>query len=206
MLADLADQGYREVVTSALAVAEQDPFRRAGFDVAERLHLLRHDLRSLPHVAPAPVRLRRARRVDRPRVLDVDRDAFSAFWRLDESGLLDALSATPTVRFRVAGRRAVVGAGDVQGYAVWGRAAALAYLQRLAVAPAHQHHGIGAALVVDGLAWARRRGVAQVLVNTQEHNAGALRLYEGLGFARQPEGLAVLTRSLTDDVGASRPA
>jgi ribosomal-protein-alanine N-acetyltransferase len=198
VLRGLAGQGYREVLTSALARAEQDAFLSAGFEVHERLHLLRHDLRP-EHLPPATaprarVRLRRARRADRPRVLGVDSDAFTAFWRLDETGLVDALSATPVVRFRVApeARR------SISGYAVWGRAGPVSYLQRLAVDPDHQGRGIGTALVVDGLAWSRRRTVDHVLVNTQEENATALALYEKLGFERQAHGLAVLSRSLDD--------
>lgn len=201
VLSELAAQGYHEVITSALAEGEQEPFRRADFDVHERLHLLRHDLRAERGAPPrAAVRLRRARRTDRARVLRVDADAFTAFWRLDETGLVDALSATPSVRFRVApGTRR-----EVIGYAVWGRAGAVAYLQRLAVAPDVQRRGVGTTLVRDGLAWARRRGVDHVLVNTQEDNATALALYERVGFRRQDHGLAVLSRSLTDDV-APRP-
>lgn len=196
VLDGLARQGYREALTSALTVTEQESFTRAGFVVHERLHLLRRELRdhSLPttHDEGPRTRLRRARRGDRPRVLDVDRDAFASFWRLDETGLVDALSATPTVRFRVAhGRRS-----EIRAYAVWGRSGPVSYLQRLAVAPQHQGHGIGTALVVDGLAWSRRRGADHVLVNTQEENAAALGLYERLGFRRQEHGLAVLSRTL----------
>lgn len=207
VLRDLAAQGYDEIITSALADGEQEPFREAGFEVHERLHLLRHDLdgstdEGRHRSSGRGVRLRRARRRDRGRVLEVDGEAFSAFWRLDESGLVDALSATPTVRFRVAPS----GRSEVQGYAVWGRAGAIAYLQRLAVAPDAQRRGVGTSLVHDGLDWARRRRVDHVLVNTQEDNDTALALYERVGFRRQDHGLAVLTRSLRDDVRTSRPA
>ena len=201
VLRELATQGYREIITSALAEGEQEPFRGAGFEVHERLHLLQHDLGRIEGEAAA-VRLRRARRADRARVLQIDSDAFSAFWRLDEMGLVEALSATPAVRFRVA----PVGRREIQGYAVWGRAGSVAYLQRLAVAPDAQRRGVGRGLVHDGLSWARRRHVDHVLVNTQEDNDTALALYERIGFRRQELGLAVLSRSLTDDVGAGRPS
>ena len=39
------------------------------------------------------------------RVLTVDTAAFNSFWRLHQGGLEDALGATPSVRFRVHGRR-----------------------------------------------------------------------------------------------------
>jgi [ribosomal protein S18]-alanine N-acetyltransferase len=182
--------GYRGALTSALTEAEQQPFLAAGFVVHERLHLLRHELRREPddRRAPPGVRLRRARRGDRPAVLEVDGSAFSPFWRFDERGLDDARRATPSSRFRVADD------ADVVGYAVTGRAGALGYLQRLAVRPERQGQGIGAALISDALHWARRHGCNSVLVNTQESNVAALLVYQHLGFSREPHGLAVLER------------
>lgn len=186
----LAGRGYREVLTGALAMPEQQGFLATGFELRDELHLLAHDL----HVIPAPpvgVRLRRGTRGDRAPALEVDGLAFPGFWRLDERGLAEARSATPSARFRVA-----VLHGDVAGYAVTGRAGARGYLQRLAVAPSAQGHGLGRALVIDSLRWLRRRRTAQVVVNTQVGNARALELYQGLGFRLQPAGLAVLGRSL----------
>jgi GNAT superfamily N-acetyltransferase len=190
----LARRGYRGALTSALTEAEQQPFLAAGFAVHERLHLLRHELRSVDdprdHL-PTGARLRRARRSDRGEVLTVDGQAFSAFWRFDERGLDDARSATPSSRFRVVDDDGVV------AYAVTGRAGALAYLQRLAVRPDHQRRGVGGALIMDALQWARRHGCNSVLVNTQESNQAALLVYEHLGFTREPHGLAVLERAFS---------
>ncbi len=185
----LARRGVREVVTGALAPAEQPAFLAAGFDVREHLHLLAHDLRDLP-VPSRPVRLRRGRRSDRPAVLDVDRLAFEEFWRLDDVGLTDALEATLASRFRIAGDRRPV------GYAVTGRAGPRGYLQRLAVRPDHHGRGIAATLVADGLRWLRRHGCESAAVNTQHRNVTALAVYEHLGFRRQPEGLVVLSRTV----------
>jgi ribosomal protein S18 acetylase RimI-like enzyme len=192
-LEDLAGAGYSSVLTGALAAADQGPFLQAGFTVHERLHLLVRDLDDLPR-APAPARLRRAHHADRPAVLDVDAAAFPSFWRLDASGLADALAATPSARFRVAGP--VSDGHAVAGYAVTGRAGPRGYLQRLAVHPEHQRAGLGAALVVDGLRWLRRWGSKEALVNTQEGNDAAVHLYEALGFHRRPDGLAVLRLAL----------
>lgn len=190
---DLAQQGYHAVITSALDHDEQRPFTEAGFTVHERLHLLRHDLGTLPVPPPGwSGRVRRGRRADRPTVLAVDGAAFNPFWRFDERGLEEARSATPTSRFRVAVDRAVV------GYAVTGRAGHHGYLQRLAVLPGHQRQGIGTALVNDSLRWARSHGARSVLVNTQESNDTALQLYLHLGFELEAHGLAVLERPLHD--------
>jgi ribosomal protein S18 acetylase RimI-like enzyme len=189
-LETLAAEGYDGVVTAALTVPEQAPFLAAGFEEQERLRLLIHDLRDLP--AAPDAKLRRASDADRPKVLAVDAASFSPFWQLDEWSLQDAIDATPSSRFRVA----VAGRTDVVGYAVCGRTARRGYVQRLAVDPAHRCRGLGAALVLDGLRWMRRRGVERAVVNTQLENEDARRLYLRLGFREQPPGLAVLRHDL----------
>lgn len=184
-LTALAERGFTAVVTGALGPAEQRAFRAVGFEEHERLHLLAYDLLSMPSRPDA--HLRRAHRGDRPRVLEIDAAAFRPFWRLDDSGLDEALSATPSSRFRVA-----VDGRVLTGYAVSGRAGQCGYLQRLAVDPTRQGAGLGRALVVDGLRWMWRHRVRRAVVNTQLDNEAALRLYERLGFRRQASGLAVL--------------
>ena len=191
----LAERGYGQVLTAALAPPECRGFERAGFEVRDELHLLSRDLHRLPD-APA-VRLRRGRRSDRPAALAVDAAAFPAFWRLDDAGLAEALTATPSARFRVA-----TAGRQLTGYAVTGRAGGRGYLQRLAVDPHRWGQGIGRALVGDALRWLRQRGARDVVVNTQVGNERALRLYEDLGFERQPTGLVVLGRSLVDAAAA----
>ena len=79
-----------------------------------------------------------------------------------------------------------------------GRAGPRGYVQRLAVDPAVQRRGVGAALLADGLRWLRRWGARDALVNTQEGNERSLRLYQRAGFVLQPDGLAVLRLSLED--------
>lgn len=184
----LHQRGYSSVLTGALNERERSGFEAAGFEPREHLHLLAHDLRDIPAVAARS--LRRARRGDRDRALVIDAAAFPPFWRLDDHGLREAIAATPVARFRVAVD------GSVVGYAVTGRAGTRGYLQRLAVDPASHGLGHGAALVVDGLRWLKRRKAAQCVVNTQSGNERALDLYQRLGFALQPSGLLVLARPL----------
>lgn len=195
-LTELSNRGVAEIVTGALAQSELPGFLQAGFTVRERLHLLSLDLLQVPvdqrRVDQERIRLRRARRTDRPAVLAVDGAAFDSFWRLDRASLADALEATAASRFRV-----TTGA-PLGGYLITGRAGARGYLQRLAVDPLRQRTGIGTALVVDALRWLRRHGIQQAVVNTQESNAPALAMYERLGFRREPEGLAVLTKRSFD--------
>lgn len=188
----LAERGYREVVTAALAEREGRGFADAGFTVRDGLHLLVHDL--LDVADSPPVRLRRGRRRHRAAALAVDAAAFPPFWRLDDAGLTEALTATPAARFRIA----APGGRRVAGYAVTGRAGGRGYLQRLAVDPLYEGQGLGRALAIDALLWLRKRGAGQAVVNTQESNERALRLYRSLGFRLQPGGLVVLGRDLVD--------
>ena len=194
-IADLRDGGYRGAVTAAMGRAAQPPFLEAGFVPAERLHLLVHPLGQLPEaVLSAPVHIRRGRRRDMEDLLAVDTAAFSGMWRLDRVGVDEALNATPTVHLRVARD-----AAGTAGYAICGRAADRGYVQRLAVHPRVQGHGIGGTLLLDGLRWLRRWGARDALVNTQEGNDRSLRLYQRTGFVLQPDGLRVLRL----DLGAS---
>lgn len=188
-LDEVRRRGHDTVLTPALSRNEQQPFLGAGFELQERLHLLRHDLEPLNPVAPvapdAPT-IRRGRRRDIPTALHIDHLAFEPFWRLTAEGLAEARLATPRSRFRVLTR------GPVLGYHVTGCADAIGYLQRLAVHPDHVGRGFGTALVDDALRWSQRRGCTMLFVNTQETNSAALSLYLRLGFLLEPEGLAVL--------------
>ena len=191
----LQARGFTEVVTSALAPAEQGGFRSLGFEEHERLHLLSHNLADIGRPSKEAERLlRRGRGGDWPAVLAVDASAFAPFWRLDAGGLSEAIDATPLSRFRVAspGRRV----DEVMAYAVTGLSGNQGYLQRLAVHPRDRRQGLGRALGLDGLRWLRRKGVSEAVVNTQLGNDAALALYLSLGFRQEPMQLSVLHRRL----------
>ena len=193
-LALLAERGFARVVTGALAPGEQRSFLQAGFGVAEELHVLSLRLGNVrpPEIADG-VRLRRARREDRPAVLAVDNLSFPAFWRLDLVGIEDAIRATPRARFRVAEvDHGEDGPSVVSGYAICGRASFRGYVQRLAVKPDDRRRGVGSALLLDGLRWLQRWGAKEAVVNTQRDNTVALDLYQRHGFTRRDTGLRVL--------------
>jgi ribosomal-protein-alanine N-acetyltransferase len=78
------------------------------------------------------------------------------------------------------------------GFAITGVAAHVGYLQRLAVEPAAQRHGLGRALVADSLAWMRQRDATRAMVNTAFDNAAALALYASFGFRPRDESLVIL--------------
>ena len=176
--------GYVHVNTGAVPELEVDVFNEVGFRVRERLHLLTHPLDQVGRVPRGSTR--RARPSDRQAVLDVDAAAFDPFWRLDEAGLDESLTATPTSRFRVTEHQ------GVSGYAVFGWAGDRGYLQRLAVRPDQWGRGLGELLVRDGLRWLERRGADAAVVNTQERNSRGLALYQRLGFVLERHGLLVL--------------
>ena len=190
----LPERGYERALTGALSPSEQGAYVAAGFELAEPLRLLVIDLgRPLP--AAAGLRLSRPRAGDRAAVLALDAGAFDQFWRLDDTGLDDALAATRRSRWRVAlpdgpGR-------SVCGYAICGRSGRTGFVQRLAVADGHRGRGHGRALLVDGLAWMRRHGARRALVNTQVGNERALGLYRAVGFEEDPSGLAVMAADLS---------
>jgi ribosomal protein S18 acetylase RimI-like enzyme len=196
-LAVLRERGFTRVMTGALSPIEQSGFLDAGFDVAERLHLLGIDLDSgLPPV-PGGLHLVPLRRDDHAAVLRVDTMAFSSFWQFDQSGLDDAMTAPPHTRARVASPEGRFSRHrTVVGYVVCGRAGDRGFVQRLAVDPSMQRHGTGRRLLLDGLAWMRRRGVRRAVVNTQVGNEVALALYLAVGFHEQPMGLSVLAAPL----------
>ncbi len=193
----LRERGFRRVVTGALSPIEQVGFLDAGFDVAERLHLLGIECGpGLPPV-PAGLHLRPIRRRDHAAVLGVDALAFSPFWQFDRSGLVDAMTATPHTRARVA----VTGGParrhrTIAGYVICGRAGNRGFVQRLAVDPSRQRRGTGRRLLLDGLDWMRSHGVQRAVVNTQVGNEVALALYLAVGFREQPSGLSVLAAPL----------
>lgn len=181
--------GYRAAVTSPLTASAALPFLSEGFESREQLHVLEHPLTDLARPSGTGPQLRRGWRRDRAEVIALDRRAFPPDWQLGDSGLREALRATPSVRFRVAH----LPEGDRLGaFAVTGRAGRQGYLQRLAVDPAARRSGLGRALVVDALRWVRRTGGRSCLVNTQADNQDALALYDACGFRRLPSELGVL--------------
>jgi ribosomal protein S18 acetylase RimI-like enzyme len=185
--------GFAHLLTSALRPDEAPAFLRAGFTVREELHLLTHNTSQAARrlCATSARDIDRGLRRDRAAVLALDDRAFDEFWRLGPVGLEDALTATPTSRFRVAR-----GGDELAAYAITGRAGDDGYVQRLAVDPAARRRGWGRALVGDALTWLAARGVRRTFVNTQRHNVAALALYEGSGFTRVPGGLEILERAL----------
>ena len=99
----LQAQGYRAIVTAAVAPSERDRLMSDGFQLRAELVALSTDLLTSVRLSRSHrLRgLRRGSRRDIDEVLQVDAAAFPPFWRLDAYGLHEARTATPSSRWRV---------------------------------------------------------------------------------------------------------
>ena len=190
--------GARAMRTGALFPPATSAFVDAGFRVAETLTLLTRTLTARPTDAGLPGadragahRTRKLRRHQLDDAARVDAASFAGTWSNDAEALADIMAATPKHRARV-----IRLDGGIVGFAISGLAARTGYLQRLAVTPARQRHGLARALVADSLAWMRRHGAELAMVNTASDNDAALSLYRSFGFVEQPQPLLILEREL----------
>lgn len=192
--------------TAALFPRPAERFLDAGFEVADRLALLRADLRGTGRqgfggAPPAHPATRALRRRHLAAASTVDRAAFGAQWGHDAAELEEICRATPFHRARRASGVPVAD-GDqrhrrLTAFAIAGASSDHGYLQRLAVDPARQRQGYGRSLTLDVLAWLARRRLHDCLVNTSVDNVAALALYDSLGFAPMDEELSVLLLNLS---------
>ncbi|HWL02864.1 MAG TPA: ribosomal protein S18-alanine N-acetyltransferase [Microbacteriaceae bacterium] len=79
---------------------------------------------------------------------------------------------------------AIDDAGEIVGYAGLRAVGEQGDIQTIAVRPESRRLGIARAMLLELLAEARRRRVAEVLLEVRADNPGATALYESLGFAR----------------------
>jgi ribosomal-protein-alanine N-acetyltransferase len=101
-----------------------------------------------------------------------------------EKQLREELART-WARLRVARASGPAGAERaVLGYVLFWHVADEIHLLNVAVDPRARRQGIGRALVLDLLAYARAHAVAKVLLEVRASNEAAIRLYESLGFTQ----------------------
>lgn len=123
--------------------------------------------------------IRRMTEKDLPLVAQVDYLAFPSPWQLSENGI--------KAGYEQAAMATVAASADkILGYQISTALNDSAHLARLAVLPAYQNRGIGAALVKDLQVDCGRKGLRALTVNTQADNLASLHLYSKLDF--QPTG------------------
>ena len=193
--------GVRVQRTPALGETDARWFESQGFRVVQSLVMLRRDAR--PHGSHQQTELstelltsswRRLRSRRHAHLLShllrLDSQGFTAPWNLSRDAFARACTATYDHAVIVSGT------GETTGFAIVGRSAQTAYLQRLVVHTDARRRGIATRLVQETLAWAHSRGAVDLLVNTEQSNTAALALYRSLGFVTVPDRLSVLEREL----------
>ena len=149
--------------------------RKRGFGpLVDVVTLVKFD-HALPDERATEARLRPALDGDCAAVTAVDRAAFAPYWWYGGSTLQRRIGTSS--HFVVAEL-----AGEVVGYAEGELRLPGAHLNRIAVHPDHQGHGVGALLLHDAVRAFWRRGAERVTLNTQTDNESSRRLYRHLGF------------------------
>lgn len=182
----LLELGATGVISPPLPLSARRTWQQAGFETYIDLALMRKALDAGGDVPDHLVVDKLD--ADPYDLLAIDAVAFPEFWRFNLEGLEEAISATTrSTTLTILG-----GDGTPIAYAIVGFGSAIAYLQRVAVRPEWQSHGMGRSLVRVAIRKARASGAKVLLLNTQLDNNAAIRLYEAEGFVQLPEPLTLL--------------
>lgn len=182
----LHENGTSSIISPPIPLSGLKTWESADYERFMDLALMRRSLDNRP--APPQHLVVEADRSELEGMLRIDRAAFSSFWRFDADGLTEALDATGKSVILVI-RNAD---GDSVAFAIIGFGHAIAYLQRVAVDPAWQGHGMGRSLVRIATKRARSEGAKAMLLNTQFDNEPAIALYLSEGFTTMPDRLALV--------------
>ena len=178
------------------------PLLEAGFLEVERVQFMRLSNlqhRSLPRPIPVANDATGATGAeigplgmgDLEALARLDAAAFPPRWHFSAPELLPLLMAGHV-------RGARLDDGTLAGYTALSiDASSGALLERIAVAPAARRRGIGRALLVDALLFARAAGAPSVTLNTQNHNTAAQTLYQAAGFRWTGFNVPIMTKILT---------
>ena len=139
--------------------------------------------RALPRANATPAHVCPASDADIPAIVAVDRAAFTAHWWHSEATMRRRVATSS--HFAVAQV-----AGEVVGYAAGELRLPAAHLNRIAVQPVHQGHGIGVLLLRAAIRDLWQQGAERITLNTQSDNRYSQRLYRRFGF--EPTGDSVI--------------
>ena len=180
--------GVPSVLSPPLPPTARGAWLDAGFTPALDLALMRLSLDDQPRCPDHLVV--ESTDMGREGLLEIDRAAFSTFWRFDANGLDEAIDATTSSNILIIRNQN----GGAAGFAVVGYGSAITYLQRVAVHPDWQGHGMGRSLVRAAARNARASSARVMLLNTQFDNEAAIDLYSAEGFVLLPEALTLMRR------------
>ncbi len=156
-----------------------------GFQLVNHIVLMEMNAEaSRPATARSDYVIRPMLPADLPAVVEVDAAAFEPLWRNSLEALTHAFGQA---------RYASVAQGDggLVGYQLSTGSAFGTHLARLAVSPAAQRHGLGAALIQDLIANIPAGCDPRLTLNTQSNNAASHALYARIGFRRTGERFPV---------------
>jgi ribosomal-protein-alanine N-acetyltransferase len=168
-------RGNGDVFSPALYPDAVRIWDRAGFRPFAGLDVMERPIGR--GMTPPTVEVSRIRTPDWEALVSVDNTAFDGFWRMNQLGLLEAMSATPRSTILQ-----VEEGGAPIGYALVGAQMTTAFLQRVAVDPTFSGRGLGTSLVRASLAWAGKMGARAMVLNVRPDNPRARDLYLREGF------------------------
>lgn len=145
---------------------------------------------SIPTRGNQQVHVRPAHPGDFSALVALDEAAFDPLWHNASQTFARALENLPY--FVVAEL-----AGQTVGYLRSSRQGDRGHLNRIAVHPDYQGHGIGARLLAEAIEFFRTEKVKVITLNTQKDNAVSQRLYRHFGFRPMGQEALVLKRDLT---------
>ncbi len=184
VLAELSRSGVRELTWIDYEGWAGKYLARGGFVPLEQVITFAKFDRVLPEVAACDVHLRASSEQDIPGIAAVDWAAFPPHWWNGELTIRHGITVSPY--FVVAEIE-----GEIVGYATGDVNEPMAHLNRIAVTPVHQGHGIGSQLLRDALLAFWKWGAEEVTLNTQQNNHVSQRLYHRFGFTPTGESAMV---------------
>lgn len=173
----LAAAGVRVAAALSLDGWVDGLVRSAGFQQTHAVVVLTRKRGAAPPPRPVPATIRVAQPADYEAVAATDYAAFVPPWQMSAAVIHDAIRRADYLTVAEV-------EGEIVGYQLTTPSHQGAHLARLAVRPAWQGQGLGAALVHDLIQYTNRRNYHELTVNTQDNNAGSLSVYQRMGFVR----------------------
>jgi ribosomal protein S18 acetylase RimI-like enzyme len=190
LLPELHAAGLRQVAILVTRTWIEDHLGSLGFSYTEDVVTMQRSGPPPDALPVAGLTLRPAVPSDTARIAAVDHAAFAPPWQLTLDDLRQAqrIGSSTTVALLD---------GALVGYQISTLYRDGAHLARLAVDPAAQGLGIGAALVTEVIERFARREIVTMSVNTQSTNQRSQRLYRRLGFRHNGYDLPMWSATLT---------